>query len=79
MTKNRGCAIIELMNKEEQIKFRHDNLEYELTMALKETRQELGLQIREIAEICKGVFCPDEIDFLISELTFLNKKSVWKI
>ena len=59
------------MNKEKQIEYLMDyqeSLRINLKYRLRETRQEPGLPIREIAKICKGVFAPCEIKILIKEL-----------
>jgi len=59
------------MNKEKQIEYLMDyqeSLRINLKYRLRETRQEPGLSIKEIAEIIKGVFAPSEIKILIRNL-----------
>jgi len=56
----------------EETKYYIEELKSELKYALKQTRQQTrqnpGLPIKELAEIIKGVFSPDEITNLIIEL-----------
>jgi len=45
-----------------------EDLKYDLTMLLRETRQEPGISITEMSKIIKGVYAPCEIESLIKNL-----------
>ena len=59
------------MNKAEQIEILMEYKEYlvdEITMLLRESRQEPGISIIEMSKIIKGVYAPCEVESLIKEL-----------
>ena len=45
-----------------------EDLKYDLTMLLRETRQEPGISITEMSKIIKGVYAPCEVESLIKNL-----------
>ena len=45
-----------------------EDLKYDLTMLLSETRQEPGISITEMSKIIKGVYAPCEVQSLIKNL-----------
>jgi hypothetical protein len=61
--------LLTLEEKEKtELYYKLESLEYDLRTALEETRMEPGLSLRDISNIIKKVFQPEEIKVLIREL-----------
>jgi ribosome-binding protein aMBF1 (putative translation factor) len=51
-----------------ELYYKLEGIEMDLKQALRETREEVGLSLKDVAKVIKKVFKPEEVKSLIKEL-----------